>query len=103
METLQLLASGVLPLFCLAVGDVGQYASQAFCHQDVAADGAYSSPVHQQNDFVSLDLEQICSGLNCGLSLNRCISLQSLPLHGICPSVLTSALACCSQAPSLSR
>ena len=42
VETLQLLASGVLPLFCLAVGDVGQYASQAFCHQDVAADGAYS-------------------------------------------------------------
>ena len=43
VETLQLLASGVLPLFCLAVGDVGQYASQAFCHQDVAADGAYST------------------------------------------------------------
>ena len=42
VETLQLLASGVLPLFCLAVGDVGRYASQAFCHQDVAADGAYS-------------------------------------------------------------
>ena len=61
VETLQLLASGVLPLFCLAVGDVGQYASQAFCHQDVAADGAYSYTLHRQNDFVSLDLEQICS------------------------------------------
>ncbi len=44
VETLQLLASGVLPLFCLAVGDVGQYASQAFCHQDVAADGALVHP-----------------------------------------------------------
>ena len=62
METLQLLASGVLPLFCLAVGDVGQYASQAFCHQDVAADGAYTRyTLHRQNDFVSLDLEHICS------------------------------------------
>ena len=71
VETLQLLASGVLPLFCLAVGDVGQYASQAFCHQDVAADGAYSTPAcsHRQNGFVSLDLEHICSCLNLLCSL----------------------------------
>lgn len=42
VETLQLLASGVLPLFCLAVGDVQNYAKQAMCHQDVAGDGAFS-------------------------------------------------------------
>ena len=42
VEVLQLLASGVLPLFCLAVGDVQEYAQQAFCHQDVACDGTFS-------------------------------------------------------------
>lgn len=42
VERLQLLASGVLPLFCLAVGDVAAYAKQAMCHQDVAGDGAFS-------------------------------------------------------------
>jgi hypothetical protein len=42
VETLQLLASGVLPLFCLAVGDVQDYAKQAFCHQDVASDGSFA-------------------------------------------------------------